>query len=39
LEVVAVVAEMIGADEERLIRQIIENDKRVRVLHAYANTA
>jgi hypothetical protein len=39
LEVVAVVAEMIGADKEELIRQIIKNDKRLRVLHAYANTA
>lgn len=39
LEVVAVVAEIIGADSEDLIMQIIENDKRLAALRAYAMTA
>lgn len=36
LDVVAVVAEMIGADEDDLIRQIIDNDKRLKALKMYA---
>ena len=39
LEVVAIVAEMTGADDEELIRQIIENDKRLFALREYANAA
>ena len=39
LEVVAVVAEFTGADSEDLIMQIIENDKRLAALRAYAMTA
>ena len=39
LEVVAVVAEMIGADYEELTRQVIESDKRLAALRAYAQTA
>ena len=39
LEVVAVVAEITGADSEDLIMQIIENDKRLAALRAYAMTA
>ncbi len=39
LEVVAVVAEIIGADSEDLIMQIIENDKRLAALRVYAMTA
>ena len=39
LEVVTVVAELIGADEEELIRQIIENDKKLMALQTYANAA
>ena len=39
LEVVAVVAELTGADEEQLMIQIIENDRRLAALRAYAQTA
>ena len=39
LEVVAVFAEMTSADEDELIRQIIENDKRLQALKAYAESA
>ena len=39
LEVVAVVAEIIGADSEDLIMQIIEIDKRLVALRVYAMTA
>ena len=39
LEVVAVVAELTGADEEQLMIQIIENDRRLAALRAYAHTA
>ena len=39
LEVVAIFAEMTGADEDDLIRQIIEKDKRLEALKAYACTA
>lgn len=39
LEVVAVVAELTGADEEELMMQIIENDKRLAALRAYAQAA
>ena len=39
LEVVAVVAEITGADSEDLIMQIIEIDKRLAALRVYAMTA
>ena len=39
LEVVAVVAELTGADEEELMMQIIQNDKRLAALRAYAQAA
>ena len=39
VEVVAVVAELIGADSDELTRQIIENDKKLAALRAYAKTA
>lgn len=39
LEVIAVVAEATGADEDILILQIIENDKRFAALKAYAEAA
>ena len=39
LEVVAVVAELTGADEEQLMMQIIENDKRLEALRIYAQAA
>ncbi|MDO5396290.1 MAG: transposase [Bacteroidales bacterium] len=39
LEVVAIVAELTGADEDDLVLQIIENDKRLAALKAYAQTA
>lgn len=39
IEVVAVVAELTGAEEESLMTQIIENDKRLEALQAYAKTA
>lgn len=39
IEVVAVAAKLTGADEEDLILQIIENDKRLAALKAYAQTA
>lgn len=39
VEVVAIVAELTGADEEHLILQIIDNDKRLAALRAYAQTA
>lgn len=39
IEVVAVVAELTGADEDDLILQIIENDKRLAALRDYAQTA
>ena len=39
VEVVAVVAELIGADSDELIMQVLENDKRLATLRAYAQTA
>ena len=39
MEVVAVVAELTGADSDELTIQIIENDKRLAALRAYAQTA
>ena len=39
LEVVAVIAVLTSADPEELIRQIIENDKRLAALQKYAQTA
>jgi hypothetical protein len=39
IEVVAVVSELTGADSEDLTIQIIENDKRLAALRAYAQTA
>lgn len=39
LEVVAIFAEMTGADEDELIRQIIDNDQRLQALKAYAESA
>ena len=39
MEIIAVVAELTGADEDELIRQVIENDKRLAALRAYALTA
>lgn len=39
VEVVAVVAELTGADEEELMMQIIENDRRLAALRAYAQAA
>ena len=39
VEVVAVVAELIGADSEELTMQVIENDKRLAALRTYALTA
>ena len=39
LEVVAVVAEMIGADSDELTMQVIKCDKRLAALRAYAQTA
>ena len=39
VEVVSIVAELTGADEDTLMRQLIENDKRLTALQAYAQTA
>ena len=39
LEVVAVVAEMFGADFDELTMQVIKCDKRLAALRAYAQTA
>lgn len=39
LEVVAVVAEVIGADSDELTMQVIKCDKRLAALRAYAQTA
>ena len=39
VEVVAVVAELIGADSDELTMQVLENDKRLAALRAYAQTA
>jgi predicted house-cleaning noncanonical NTP pyrophosphatase (MazG superfamily) len=39
LEVVAVIAESIGANEDDMIMQVIENNKRLRALQAYAESA
>lgn len=39
IEVVAVVAELTGAESDELTKQIIENDKRLAALRAYAITA
>jgi hypothetical protein len=36
LEVIAVIAELIEADEDKLMLQVIENDKRLQALQAYA---
>lgn len=38
LEIVAVVAEMIGADSDELTMQVIESDKRLAALRAYVQT-
>jgi hypothetical protein len=34
--VIAVIAELIEADEDKLMLQVIENDKRLQALQAYA---
>ena len=39
VEVVGIVAELTGADEDTLMHQLIENDKRLAALQAYAQTA
>ena len=39
VEVVGIVAELTEADEDTLMRQLIENDKRLAALQAYAQTA
>ena len=39
IEVVAVVSELTGADSDDLTFQIIENDKRLAAIRAYAQTA
>ena len=39
VEVVGIVAELTGADEDTLMRQLIENDKRLAALQVYAQTA
>lgn len=39
VEVVSIVVELTGADEDTLMRQLIENDKRLAALQAYAQTA
>lgn len=39
LEVIAVVAELIGADEEDLMMQVIDNNQRLNALRNYAMTA
>lgn len=39
IEVIAVVAELTGADSDELTLQILENDKRLAALRAYAQTA
>lgn len=39
IEVVGIVAELTGADEDRLMRQLIENNKRLEALQAYARAA
>lgn len=39
IEVVAVISELTGADSDELTIQIIENDKRLAALRAYAQTA
>ena len=39
VEVVAVVAELIGADSDELTMQVLENDKGLAALRAYAQTA
>ena len=39
VEVVAVVAELIGADSDELTMQVLENDKRLAALRAYAQAA
>lgn len=39
VEVVGIVAELTGADEDTLMRQLIENNKRLEALQAYAQTA
>ena len=39
VEVVVVVAELIGADSDELTMQVLENDKRLAALRAYAMTA
>ena len=39
VEVVAVVAELIGADYDELTMQVLENDKRLAALRAYAQAA
>ena len=39
LEVVAIVAELTGADDDEPIRQIIENSKKLQALQSYANAA
>ena len=39
VEVVGIVAGLTGADEDTLMRQLIENNKRLEALQAYAQTA
>lgn len=39
IEVVAVVADLTGADEETLMLQVIDNDKRLNALRAYAEAS
>ena len=39
VEVVGIVADLTEADEDTLMRQLIENDKRLAALQAYAQTA
>lgn len=39
IEVVALIAELTGADEETLMRQVLESDKRLNALRAYAEAS
>lgn len=39
LKVIAVVAELIGVDSDELTIQVIERDRRLAALRAYAQTA
>lgn len=38
-KVIAIVAELTGGDNNELIRQIIEDNKKLQALQSYANTA